>query len=71
MGPGRVIYLLVRFFIELNWYWYEEPLSPAIRFVLSDVYTSMSKDERQSFLHESVSTTNNIFPAFGASLKFF
>ncbi|GJJ08490.1 hypothetical protein Clacol_002708 [Clathrus columnatus] len=29
----------------------------AIRFVLSDAYTSMSKEERQSLLHEGVSTT--------------
>jgi structural maintenance of chromosome 3 (chondroitin sulfate proteoglycan 6) len=32
----------------------------AIRFVLSDAYTSMSKQERQSLLHEGVSTAQTM-----------
>ncbi|KAG7088666.1 hypothetical protein E1B28_012638 [Marasmius oreades] len=32
----------------------------AIRFVLSDAYTSMSQEERQSLLHEGVSTTTTL-----------
>lgn len=32
----------------------------AIRFVLSDAYTSMSREERQSLLHEGVSTTTTL-----------
>ena len=37
----------------------------AIRFVLSDAYTSMSREERQSLLHEGVSTTTTL-SAYGA-----
>ena len=33
---------------------------PAIRFVLSDAYTSMSREERQSLLHEGVSVTTTL-----------
>lgn len=36
---------------------------PAIRFVLSDAYTSMSREERQALLHEGVAS--NTFSAFG------
>ncbi|KDQ62155.1 hypothetical protein JAAARDRAFT_450484 [Jaapia argillacea MUCL 33604] len=32
----------------------------AIRFVLSDAYTSMSREERQALLHEGVSTTTTL-----------
>ncbi|KZT22156.1 RecF/RecN/SMC protein [Neolentinus lepideus HHB14362 ss-1] len=32
----------------------------AIRFVLSDAYTSMSREERQSLLHEGISTTTTL-----------
>lgn len=32
----------------------------AIRFVLSDAYTSMSAEERQSLLHEGVSATTTL-----------
>jgi structural maintenance of chromosome 3 (chondroitin sulfate proteoglycan 6) len=32
----------------------------AIRFVLSDAYTSMSKEERQALLHEGVSVTSTL-----------
>ncbi|KDR77404.1 hypothetical protein GALMADRAFT_266923 [Galerina marginata CBS 339.88] len=32
----------------------------AIRFVLSDAYTSMSREERQALLHEGVSVTNTL-----------
>lgn len=37
----------------------------AIRFVLSDAYTSMSREERQSLLHEGVSVTTTL-SAYGA-----
>src|SRR4051812_38879522 len=33
---------------------------PAIRFVLSDAYTAMSREERQSLLHEGVSVTTTL-----------
>jgi len=36
----------------------------AIRFVLSDAYTSMSREERQALLHEGVSATTTL-SAFG------
>jgi len=36
---------------------------PAILFVLSDTYTSMSREERQALLHEGVAL--NTFSAFG------
>lgn len=39
----------------------------AIRFVLSDAYTSMSREERQALLHEGVSVTTTL-SAYGASL---
>lgn len=39
-------------------------LAPAIRFVLSDAYTSMTREERQSLLHEGVSTAQTL-SAFG------
>jgi hypothetical protein len=32
----------------------------AIRFVLSDAYTSMSREERQALLHEGISTTTTL-----------
>ncbi len=34
----------------------------AIRFVLSDAYTSMSREERQSLLHDSSSSTSATSP---------
>jgi RecF/RecN/SMC N terminal domain len=37
----------------------------AIRFVLSDAYTSMSREERQALLHEGVSATTTL-SAFGS-----
>ena len=37
----------------------------AIRFVLSDAYTSMSREERQALLHEGVSVTTTL-SAYGA-----
>ena len=40
----------------------------AIRFVLSDAYTSMSREERQALLHEGVSTTQTL-SAFGTSIE--
>ena len=40
----------------------------AIRFVLSDAYTSMSREERQALLHEGVSTTTTL-SAYGLSLS--
>jgi AAA15 family ATPase/GTPase len=41
--------------------------SLAIRFVLSDAYTSMSREERQALLHEGVSVTNTL-SAYGQSV---
>lgn len=41
----------------------------AIRFVLSDAYTSMSREERQALLHEGVSVTNTL-SAYGKFLFF-
>ena len=39
----------------------DQPLArPAIRFVLSDAYTAMSREERQSLLHEGVSVTTTL-----------
>ena len=38
----------------------------AIRFVLSDAYTSMSREERQALLHEGVSVTTTL-SAYGSS----
>ena len=35
-------------------------LHQAIRFVLSDAYTSMSREERQALLHEGVSVTTTL-----------
>lgn len=35
-------------------------ISAAIRFVLSDAYTSMSREERQALLHEGISTTTTL-----------
>lgn len=40
----------------------------AIRFVLSDAYTSMSREERQALLHEGVSTTTTL-SAYGMFLR--
>ena len=40
--------------------------SIAIRFVLSDAYTSMSREERQALLHEGVSVTTTL-SAYGTS----
>jgi hypothetical protein len=37
----------------------------AIRFVLSDAYTSMSREERQALLHEGISTTTTL-SAYGS-----
>ena len=42
-------------------------MTPAIRFVLSDAYTSMSREERQSLLHEGVSVTTTL-SAYGVYL---
>lgn len=40
----------------------------AIRFVLSDAYTSMSREERQALLHEGVSVTTTL-SAYGMSVS--
>ncbi len=42
-----------------------DPSFIAIRFVLSDAYTSMSREERQALLHEGVSVTTTL-SAYGA-----
>jgi len=64
MGQGRVISLLVSFncaFDSKD----VHPFGSAIRFVLSDAYTSMSREERQALLHEGVSATTTL-SAFGS-----
>ena len=43
-------------------------ISAAIRFVLSDAYTSMSREERQALLHEGISTTTTL-SAYGLFLN--
>jgi len=58
----------VRAFIEFCGDGLRNTFDTAIRFVLSDAYTSMSREERQALLHEGVSSTNT-FSAFVASLK--
>lgn len=40
----------------------------AIRFVLSDAYTSMSREERQSLLHEGASTATTL-SAYGEATR--
>lgn len=35
-------------------------MSPAIRFVLADAYTSLGREERQSLLHAGASTTTTL-----------
>jgi hypothetical protein len=42
--------------------------SLAIRFVLSDAYTSMSREERQALLHEGVSVTTTL-SAYGTKFS--
>lgn len=42
----------------------------AIRFVLSDAYTSMSREERQALLHEGVSVTTTL-SAYGTFFVYF
>jgi structural maintenance of chromosome 3 (chondroitin sulfate proteoglycan 6) len=39
---------------------YGSRVCSAIRFVLSDAYTAMSREERQSLLHEGVSVTTTL-----------
>ena len=41
--------------LYVSYRWYETEQASAIRFVLSDAYTSMSREERVSLLHEGVS----------------
>ena len=60
MGQERATSLLVRAgtgnrHLTTNTYTCE-----AIRFVLSDAYTSMSREERQSLLHEGVSVATTL-----------
>lgn len=40
------------------------PLFPAIRFVLSDAYTSLSREDRQALLHDSSASTSTTSTAF-------
>ena len=42
----------------------------AIRFVLGDAYTTMSREERQALLHEGVSVTSTL-SAYGSFQPFF
>ena len=65
MGRERVISLLVRLNNHLMLDLANAVI--AIRFVLSDAYTSMSREERQALLHEGVSVTTTL-SAYGESL---
>ncbi len=56
MGTTVVVFTRSRFVVK------------AIRFVLSDAYTSMSREERQALLHEGVSTTTTL-SAYGLFLR--
>jgi hypothetical protein len=64
MAQGRATSLLVRSCGRCVAIWYSHP-PLAIRFVLSDAYTSMSREERQALLHEGISTTTTL-SAYGA-----
>jgi len=66
MDRGRVISSQVWLYILRNFYqgFLNVIFPPAIRFVLSDAYTSMSREERQALLHEGVSVTTTL-SAFG------
>lgn len=58
MDLGRVISSLVRQTFNLSFTLFDAHI--AIRFVLSDAYTSMSREERQALLHEGVSVTTTL-----------
>ena len=47
-------------FMTVSRYLVSESHLIAIRFVLGDAYTSMSREERQALLHEGVSTTSTL-----------
>lgn len=49
----------------LYWVQRDSHVQLAIRFVLSDAYTSMGHEERQSLLHEGASTSTTL-SAYGA-----
>jgi RecF/RecN/SMC N terminal domain len=60
MGLERVISLRVRAFSRGAFNPSDGCWTPAIRFVLSDAYTSMSREERQLLLHEGSGVTNTM-----------
>ena len=63
---GRAISLLVSSKPVFLFGWESNnKCATAIRFVLSDAYTSMSREERQALLHEGVSATTTL-SAFGS-----
>lgn len=67
-GSGKSNFFAGANFTPVIWpqsYFYT-PL--AIRFVLSDAYTSMSREERQALLHEGVSVTTTL-SAYGAKFS--
>lgn len=64
MALARATFSLVRSSIHLRCHFVLISIV-AIRFVLSDAYTSMSREERQALLHEGVSTTTTL-SAYGA-----
>ena len=57
MDRGRATFLLVWAALALV---SSSSFLLAIRFVLSDAYTSMSREERQALLHEGISTTTTL-----------
>jgi hypothetical protein len=60
MDRGRAIFLLVWAAFALRYLVFSYSCLLAIRFVLSDAYTSMSREERQALLHEGISTTTTL-----------
>lgn len=68
MGQGRVTSSLVITLLYKPEYTTYSGL--AIRFVLSDAYTSMGHEERQSLLHEGASTSTTL-SAYGMFWPFF
>jgi structural maintenance of chromosome 3 (chondroitin sulfate proteoglycan 6) len=65
-GSGKSNFFAGVFFFTVELH--KDSLWLAIRFVLSDAYTSMSREERQSLLHEGASTATTL-SAYGKHLE--
>jgi structural maintenance of chromosome 3 (chondroitin sulfate proteoglycan 6) len=59
-GSGKSNFFAGMFLVSLHDISFDGLQPLAIRFVLSDAYTSMSREERQALLHEGVSTTTTL-----------